>query len=154
VQVNPTAPGLVYIITQLAMFRSRNRGCRWEYVSVDNMFPGGSYCRDLIIAPDDPKTMYLAAGAGGGSAPPGTEEAGVLVRSQDAGETWERLDLGEVAPSRMFQVAIDPAAPSHIYCCDRNGHVYSSADRGESWSKSQVPGEMSRARHVYPMVCA
>lgn len=97
--------------------------------------------------------MYLAAGAGGGSAPPGIKEAGVLVRSQDAGETWERLDLGEMAPSRMFQIAIDREAPSHVYCCTRDGHVYSSDDGGESWSRSQVPGEMSRARHVYSMAC-
>ena len=153
VQVNPTASGLVYIITQLAMFRSRNRGSGWEFVPIEEMFEGGSYCRGLTIAPDDPKTMYLAAGAGGGSAPAGTEEAGILARSRDAGETWERVDLGEVAPSRMFQIAIDPAAPSHIYCVARDGQVYSSDDGGESWSKSQIPGEMSRGRHVYPMAC-
>jgi photosystem II stability/assembly factor-like uncharacterized protein len=153
VQVNPSAPGLVYIITQVAMFRSRQRGSHWEFVPIEEMFEGGSYCRDLVVAPDDPKTMYLAAGAGGGSAPPGTEDAGVLVRSQDSGETWERMDLGETAPSRMFQIAIDPAAPSNIYCCTRDGLVYSSKDKGGSWSKSQVPGEMSRTHHVYPMVC-
>jgi photosystem II stability/assembly factor-like uncharacterized protein len=153
VQVNPAAPGLVYIITQLAMFRSRNRGTNWEFVSIDEMFPGGSYCRDLVVAPNDPQVMYLAAGAGGGSAPPGTTEAGVLIRSRDAGETWQQMDLGEVAPSRMFQIAIDPAAPNHVYCCDRDGLVFSSEDGGESWSKSRVPGEMSRGHHVYPMVC-
>ena len=153
VQVSPSAPGLVYIITQLAMFRSRQRGSHWEFVELDEMFPGGSYCRGLTVAPDDPKTMYLAAGAGGGSAPPGTVDEGVLVRSQNSGETWQRMDLGETVPSRMFQVAIDPAAPSHIYCCARDGQVYSSYDKGESWSRSQVPGEMSRTNHVYPMVC-
>ena len=153
VQVNPTARGLVYIITQLAMFRSRHRGRRWELAPIEEMFAGGVYCRGLAVAPDDPKTMYLAAGAGGSSAPPGTEEAGVLIRSRDAGETWKRVELGEVSPSRMFQVAIDPAAPSHIYCAARDGQVYSSDDGGESWSKSQIPGEMSRGRHVYPMAC-
>ena len=153
VQVNPSAPGLVYIITQLAMFRSRERGENWEFVPIDEMFPGGSYCRGLIVDPTNPSNMYLAAGAGGGSAPPGTEEAGVLIRSRDAGETWEQVELGEVAPSRMFQIAIDRQAPSHVYCCDRDGHVYSSYDGGDTWSKSQVPGEMARGRHVYPMVC-
>ena len=153
VQVNPKAPGLVYIITQLAMFRSRNRGRNWEFVDIEEMFPGGSYCRDLAVAPDDPNTMYLAAGAGGGSAPPGTTEAGVLVRSRDAGETWQRVDLGELAPSRMFQIAIDRAAPERVYCCDRDGLVFRSRDGGETWDKSQVPGEMSRGRHIYPLAC-
>jgi len=97
--------------------------------------------------------MYLAAGAGGGSSPPGTVEEGVLLRSKDTGETWSKVDIGETAPSRMFQIAIDPSAPSHVYCCAKDGQVYSSYDSGDTWSKSQVPGEMSRRHHVYPMVC-
>ena len=153
VAVSAAAAGTVHIITQVAMFRSRDRGHHWEHVQVDEMFPGGSYCRGLLVAPDDPKTMYLAAGSGGGGAPQGTQDAGALFRSRDVGETWERVDLGETAPSRMFQIAIDPAAPSHIHCCTYYGLVYSSEDGGSSWSKSQVPAEMSRSNHVYPMVC-
>ena len=152
VQVNPTAPGLVYIITQLAMFRSRQRGQDWEFVPIEEMFDGGSYCRDLVVDPTDPSRMYLAAGAGGGSAPAGTTDAGVLVRSTDAGETWQRVDLGEVAPARMFQIAIDRNAPQNVYCCDRDGHVYASNDGGNEWTRTDVPVEMSRGRHVYPMV--
>lgn len=153
VQVSSAAPGTVHIITQVAMFRSRDRGNHWEHVQVDEMFPGGSYCRGLLVAPDDPKTMYLAAGAGGGGSPAGTQEAGALFRSPDIGETWERVDLGDTPPGRMFQITIDRAAPSHIYCCANYGQVYSSSDSGNSWSKSQVPVEMSRNLHVYPMVC-
>ena len=153
VQVNPSATGLVFIITQLAMFRSRQRGHHWELVPLKEMFPGGSYCRGLIVAPDDPNTMYLAAGAGGGSAPAETQQAGALVRTQDSGETWEDVDLGEIPASRMFQIAIDRLAPSHIYCCTRDGLVYSSDNQGNTWSKSQIPVEMSRTNHVYPMVC-
>ena len=49
--------------------------------------------------------------------------------------------------------AIDRAAPSNVYCCTYYGHVYASNDGGSSWTKNQAPGEMSRSRHVYPMVC-
>ena len=80
------------------------------------MFVGGSYCRDLAVAPDDPRTIYLASGAGGGAAPPDTVPEGALFRSRDIGETWERLDLGDVPPGRMMQVAIDPSVPSRISC--------------------------------------
>lgn len=153
VQVSPAAPGTVHIITQVAMFRSRDRGHHWEHVQFEEMFPGGSYCRGLLVAPNDPKTMYLAAGAGGGGAPAGTQDEGALFRSHDIGETWERVDLGETPPNRMFQIAIDRQAPSHVYCCTRDGLVYSSHDGGNAWTKSQVPVEMSRGRHVYPMVC-
>jgi photosystem II stability/assembly factor-like uncharacterized protein len=135
------------------MFRSRERGQYWEHIQMEEMFLGGSYCRGLMVAPDDPKTMYLAAGAGGGGAPAGTQEAGALFRSRDTGETWKLVDIGDTPPRRMFQIAIDRAAPSNVYCCDYEGRVYSSQDGGNMWQKTtQVPGEMSRYRHVYPMV--
>ena len=152
VQVSAAVPGMVYIITQVAMFRSRDRGGRWEHVRFGEMFPGGSYCRGLIVAPDDPRTMYLAAGAGGGGAPQGTQEAGALFRSRDVGETWDRIDIGGTPPSRMFQIAIDRAAPSNVFCCAGYGQFYSSGDGGDNWTGSEIPVEMSRSRHVYPMV--
>ncbi|MCH8870864.1 MAG: hypothetical protein IIC85_14215 [Chloroflexi bacterium] len=153
VQVSSAAPGMVFIIAQVAMFRSPDRGLHWEHMRFDEMFPGGSYCRGLTIAPDDPKTIYLAAGAGGGGAPAGTEEAGAVFRTRDLGDTWERLDLGSIPPGRMFQVAIDRAAPDRIYCTTNYGHFFASNDRGDSWEGSQIPVEMSRSLHVYPMVC-
>ena len=152
VQVSSAAPGMVHVITQVAMFRSRDKGDHWEHIRFGEMFPGGSYCRDLQFAPDDPKTLYLAAGAGGGGAPAGTEEAGALFRSRDLGDTWERVDIGDTPPGRMFQIAIDKAEPAHVYCCANYGQVYSSYDSGKTWSKSQLPVELHRSRHVYPMV--
>lgn len=153
VEVSAAAPGTVHIATQTAMFRSRDRAEHWEHVQVEEMFPGGSYCRDLLVAPDDPKTIYLAAGAGGGAAPPDTVQEGALFRSSDAGETYERMDMGETVPGRMMQIAIDSAAPDHIYCAAYSGEVYSSSDRGSNWTKSNLPVEASRFLHVYPMVC-
>ncbi len=51
------------------------------------MFPGGSYCRDIVVAPNDPKMMYLVAGVGGEGAPEGTAKAGALFKSSDSRET-------------------------------------------------------------------
>ena len=153
VQVSSAAPGSVFIIAQVAMFRSWDKGRRWEHVRFGEMFPGGSYCRDLAVAPDNPRTLYLAAGAGGGGAPAGTQEAGALFRSRDLGDTWERLDIGDTPQSRMFQIAIDRAAPSRIYCCTGYGHFYASDDGGETWIGSRLPVELTRSRHVYPMAC-
>ena len=153
VQVSAAASDTVQIATQIAMFRGREQGRRWEHVTAPDMFPGGSYCRDLLVAPDDPRTIYLAAGAGGGAAPADTVPEGALFRSRDIGETWERVDLGDVPPGRLMQIAIDPAAPSHLCCAAYSGEVYSSADGGQSWEKSLLPVEASRSLHVYPLVC-
>ncbi len=152
VQVSEAAPGKVFVIAQVAMFMSRDRGMRWEHVRFGEMFPGGSYCRGLVVAPDDPKTLYLAAGAGGGGAPAGTKEAGALFRSRDLGETWQRLDIGDIPSSRMFQIAIDRHAPSKVCCVTGFGHFYASGDGGETWTADRLPLELSRSRHVYPMV--
>lgn len=153
VQVSASAPGTVYIVTQVAMFRGRQHGRRWEHIQVDEMFPGGSYCRDILVSPHDPRTIYMASGAGGGGAPAGTQEAGALFRSGDAGETWARVDIGDVPPSRMARIAVDAQAPERVYCCTQRGQVYASHDTGQSWTKMQVPVEMSRSLHIYPMVC-
>ena len=76
-----------------------------------------------------------------------------MFRSWDIGETWERVAIGETPPSRMAQIAIDRAAPAHVYCCTQRGQVYMSHDSGRTWKKTQVPVEMSRRLHIYPMVC-
>jgi photosystem II stability/assembly factor-like uncharacterized protein len=153
VQVSPAAPGTVYIATQVAMFRGRDRGRHWEHVQIGEMFPGGSYCRDLLVAPDNPNVLYLAAGAGGGGAPAGTAEAGAVFRSRDTGESWERVDIGDVPPSRMARIAIDRGAPELVCCSAMLGQVYISKDGGRGWTSTQVPAELSRSRHIYPMAC-
>ncbi len=71
VTLSPAAPGTVYIITRIATFRSRDRGAHWEHVVMDELFPGGCYSRQLLVAPDDARTMYLATGAGGAPPPRG-----------------------------------------------------------------------------------
>ena len=166
VQVSPAAPGTVFIIAQIAMFRSRDRGHRWEHIRFGEMFPGGSYCRGLIVAPDDPSTLYLAAGAGGGGAPAGTQEAGALFRSRDTGETWDRVDIGDTPPSRMFQIAIDRATPSNVLLLHRLRTLLRQRRRRRNLGRLQParrtvsqPPRLSNGRRmsqhlVYPVIAA
>ena len=68
-----------------------------------------------------------------------------MFRSRDVGETWERIDIGDVPPSRMYGVTIERANPSHLHCCSSLGQVYSSQDEGDTWTKSEL------ARRVVPL---
>jgi photosystem II stability/assembly factor-like uncharacterized protein len=153
VQVSSADPDSVFAISRIALFRSRDRGDRWELVPTKQLFPGGSYCRDLLVAPNDPNTMFLAMGAGGGASPRGTQESGNLFRSRDVGESWEELNLGETSPTRLYGVVMDPAAPERVYTVNWDAKVYASHDGGDTWSASQAPAEISRSRHVYALAC-
>ena len=53
----------------------------------------------------------------------------------------------------MAKIAIDRARPSTIACCAMLGQVYVSQHGGKVWEKTQVPEELSRSRHIYPMAC-
>jgi photosystem II stability/assembly factor-like uncharacterized protein len=153
VAVSRAAPGDVFIASQIALFRGRERGRRWQRLPIEEMFPGGAYCRDVVVAPDGTARMYAAASAWGGAAPAGTREVGALFRSGDAGDTWQRLDLGEIPTQRILRVAIDRAAPTFVCCTTSRGRVYSSPDAGETWTSDQVPLELSPRRHPYCIAC-
>ena len=100
-----------------------------------------------------PRPRNRPRGPAGAPAPAGTEEAGALFRSRDLGDTWERLDIGDTPPSRMFQVAIPSESPNQVYCVSKDGHFFSSDDGGDSWASSRLPVETTRSLHVYPMAC-
>jgi hypothetical protein len=53
----------------------------------------------------------------------------------------------------MYGVAVDRADPSRVYCCAGLGELFSSHDRGETWTMTRVPAELSRSRHVYAAAC-
>ena len=156
--VTPAAPGTVFINSALGMFRSRDRGHHWEHVVIKEMFSlvmdnsekpnGGAYCRGMLIDPNDPKTIYTTNNRGGGAAPDGTVSLGAVFRSRDIGETWEWVDIGEPT-TRLSHIAIDRAAPSHVYLGAGQGYVYSSHDGGNTFSRSQVPNELLHEPNRY-----
>ena len=95
-------------------------------------------------APDDPSTLYLAAGAAFRS------ETGALYRSRNAGVSWEKLDLGHSPGSSLFGVAINPGEPQQVYCCSSGGEVFGSQDGGGSWDAYPLP---ESARDGRAIVC-
>jgi hypothetical protein len=70
----------------------------------------------------------------------GTQENGVL-RSSDAGATWEQIGLEGLTVKAL---GIDPQHPQTIYAGTKPAHLYISHDGGGSWRKSQgfrrIPG--------------
>ncbi|XEC94930.1 xyloglucanase [Paenibacillus tarimensis] len=71
-----------------------------------------------------------------------TDQNGVIFRSSDRGDTWQRTDLpfklGGNMPGRSMgeRLVIDPNDNSILYLGARSGHgLWKSTDYGETWSK-------------------
>jgi hypothetical protein len=70
--------------------------------------------------PHDSKRLYVAI------------EAGALVRSHDAGETW--VDRVQGGPIDTHTAATHRQAKGRLYCAAGDGY-FESEDGGESWSR-------------------
>jgi len=140
--VSPAHPETVHTIGRIGMFGSHDRGDHWMHVPVPGLTKTGTYCRALIVAPDDPEVLYV----GGGTAFDG--DLGALFKSCDFGKTWACLDLGTVPKSPIFGIGIDATQPTNVCCATKGGEVFYSQDRGSTWRSNPLP---SGATRVYAL---
>ena len=139
-------PGTVFAIGRAGLFTSTDQGGHWSTASLEPLNPKGqTYCRDIRETPGDPKTIWVAGGAGFQS------DVGVLFRSKDGGSTWTRMNMGVKPKTTMFAVAFDERQPNRMYCGTSGGEVFASEDGGESWTERPLP---MGATQVYAMGCA
>ena len=160
--VHPTDPNTVWVAAQgplwskggeRGIYKTSDGGNSWKQVLGDNEWTGAT---ELVIDPRNPKVLYaatwdrhrtVAALMGGG---PGSG----LHRSTDGGETWTKLSQG-LPTSNMGKIglAISPQQPDVLYAAielDRkSGAVYSSADRGASWTKMSNTVSGGTGPHYY-----
>ena len=139
-------PGTVFAIGRAGLFSSTDQGAHWASARLEPLNPKGqTYCRDIREVPGDPKTIWVAAGAGFQS------DVGVLFRSKDGGSSWTRVDMGVKPRTTMFTIAFDARQPKQMYCGASGGEVFASQDGGESWTERPLP---AGATQVYAMGCA
>jgi photosystem II stability/assembly factor-like uncharacterized protein len=145
--VHPRNPDVVYVAalgrlwgpgTERGLYKTTDGGRTWtntKFVDADTGFV------DVAIDPESPDTLYAASyqrrrtpfgfnGGGPGSA---------LWKTVDGGASWTKLtkglpegEIGRVA------VAVYAREPNIVYALvehAKEGGVYRSEDRGESWSK-------------------
>jgi photosystem II stability/assembly factor-like uncharacterized protein len=139
-------PGTVFAIGRAGLFSSTDQGGHWASARLEPLNPKGhTYCRDICEVPGDPKTIWVAAGAGFQS------DVGVLFRSKDGGSSWSRVDMGVKPRTTMFTIAFDERQPKRMHCATSGGEVFASQDGGESWVERPLP---AGATQVYAMGCA
>jgi photosystem II stability/assembly factor-like uncharacterized protein len=124
---------LVLSGTETQVFRSQDRGDSWTPASAGLH---SSSINALALDPDDPSTVWAAAGGFEGSPKSG------LFRSADRGLSWS-LGNGPAGSPSIGALAIGPGHPSTLYA--GGSAVHRSDDDGEHWTSSTLPGGHSVA---------
>jgi photosystem II stability/assembly factor-like uncharacterized protein len=137
--------GTVLAIGRAGLFCSSDQGAHWTSARLEALNPKGqTYCRQIRETPGDPKTIWVAAGAGFQS------DLGVLFRSKDGGASWSRVNMGFKPRSTMFGLAFDARQPKRVFCATSGGEVFASDDGGDTWAERPSP---EGATQVYAMAC-
>ena len=145
VVVDPARAGVVTLIGRIGTFRSDDRGAHWKKLPVPTLTSRGTYCRDLVLAPDDPNVVYVAAGTAFDG------DKGGVFSSSDDGRSWSAIDFGVTPKSTIFVFAIDAQQPEHLYCASNGGEFFWSRDRGRNWAANPLPAGATR---VYSLAVA
>lgn len=139
---NPTEKDLIYARTDMGgAYRWNPANQSWtqlmNFVSFDEWNMLG--VESLATDPVDPNRVYIASGTYTND---WTDMNGVILRSTDKGDTWQRTSLpfklGGNMPGRSMgeRLVIDPNNNSILYLGTRSGNgLWRSADYGATWSK-------------------
>ena len=140
------------------VYKTTDGGDSWRQVLAPSEWTGAT---DLVIDPRNPERLYaatwqrqrtVAAYMGGGP------ESGIY-RSNDGGESWQRLEHG-LPDGNMGKIglAISPQNPDVLYAAieldRRRGGVWRSADRGASWTKMSDTVSGGTGPHYYQELVA
>src|SRR5213078_897066 len=104
--------------TPAALFRSGDGGATWEPVRSLLEHPtrekwnpgaGGLCCHSIQMDPSDPQRVYIAISAAG------------AFRSDDGGDSWERLEGNGLPSGFGFPIALDPDDPDAAWVVPEEG---------------------------------
>jgi photosystem II stability/assembly factor-like uncharacterized protein len=121
-------PKRIIILVNDDVWTSDDDGASWEALGVKQRF-AWHYPRGVAVRPDDPRVVFLTLG----DTTPG--RTGAVMRSQDAGESWEALDLPGQPNSAMWTMCIPKSNPDLMFAASRYGYLYRSQDGGDSWTR-------------------
>ncbi|MDX1315460.1 MAG: glycosyl hydrolase, partial [Eudoraea sp.] len=146
-KIHPTNPDIVYAAVlghlfgpnpERGIYRSMDGGDTWEQVLFVNENAGAV---DLILDPTNPRIIYASTWRVRRT-PYSLESGGEgsdLWISRDSGDTWEKISDSQGFPDGdlgIIGVSLSKDDPMKIYAMveARNGGLFVSNNRGESWA--------------------
>jgi photosystem II stability/assembly factor-like uncharacterized protein len=121
-------PTTVFVVVNDDVWRSVDDGKTWEPAHAREVFPW-HYPRSIAADPSDARTVFVTLG----DTTPG--RIGTVMRSRDAGASWQNLPLPAQPNSAVWTVNIPVSAPATAFAASRYGYLYRSDDGGDSWRK-------------------
>lgn len=141
--VSKAAPGMPILAVRMGLFRGDDRGADWSDMQVGKHSPL-TYCRDVLVSPHDPKTLYACL------SPASRSHDGMLYRSDDLGGSWRRVDHDIKANATMMAVDVHRSDPKRVYCISRCGQVFGTEDEGGTWKEYLLPNNV---QDCYAVAC-
>jgi len=130
--IDPVDPNVMFAGTgtpsKPGIYRTTDAGKTWEAARAREIFPW-HYPRGIAVKPNDPRTVFVTLG----DTAPG--RIGTVMRSRDAGATWQSLGLPVQPNSAVWTVSMPASAPETVLAASRYGYLYRSDDGGDSWRK-------------------
>jgi photosystem II stability/assembly factor-like uncharacterized protein len=124
VTVHPENHDTIYVGSTKGIYRSSDRGGKFERVNV----PGDPDIWSILVHPKNPKRLYA------GATPVG------VYRSDDGGDNWKKLaDPGlpdrviMAFACRVMRLDVDPNSPDDVYATLEANGAMRSRNAGESW---------------------
>jgi photosystem II stability/assembly factor-like uncharacterized protein len=121
-------PKTVFTLVNDDVWRSTDDGKTWTPARARQTFPW-HYPRCIAMKPNDAKTVFVTLG----DATPG--RTGTIMRSLDAGLTWQNLAVSPQPNSAMWTVSTPASASEMVFAASRYGYLYRSDDGGDTWRK-------------------
>ncbi|MGD9265016.1 MAG: hypothetical protein PVJ71_04480, partial [Lysobacterales bacterium] len=148
IKFDPRDPKTVYVTAQgplwsaggdRGLYKSTDGGETWKKILEVDEFTGAN---EMVIHPENPDRLVVSTyqrhrriwallNGGPGSA---------IYKSDDAGETWRKIEAGLPTKNDMGRIGLAgaPSAPDMIYAIiesEEDHGVYRSTDFGENWEK-------------------
>jgi len=112
-----------------SIFRTKNSGASWDLVNQVASLNLGRIA-EIAVDQHDPSTAYVRVGGY-------PNNGSTLLVTADAGTTWRTvttIDAFDVGNSATHLLT-DPLQAGRVYYVGDQGHVFSSNDRGDTWTR-------------------
>ncbi len=121
-------PKAILVLVVNALHRSSDGGRTWDMRVARDAF-GLRYARVMLAQPASPNTVFMGISDG----TPGTTS--IILRSDDAGKSWEKVPLPTNPNSCVWAFGANSADPDTLFAGTKYGHLFRSNDGGRTWAK-------------------